>query len=63
MRGSEVLLGSAVSLLSSLLLLSLDATAAVVVDDEDDGCFFFLRFLSMPAFLAPLSFRPPPVDV
>lgn len=39
--------------------LSAEVVATVVVVEV----FFFLRFLSMPAFFAPLSFRPPPVDV
>lgn len=56
---SVVVSGSVVSL---VVVASLeDDEAAATADDLDDG--FFLRFFSMPAFLAPFSLRPPPADV
>ncbi|KAH0207625.1 hypothetical protein KCU99_g7, partial [Aureobasidium melanogenum] len=40
-------------------VLGIGPATAEDLDDDD----FFLRFFSMPAFLAPLSLRPPPADV
>lgn len=52
--------GSIVSL-AGVASLELEVAAATAEDLDDDD--FFLRFFSMPAFLAPLSLRPPPADV
>ncbi|KAH0358164.1 hypothetical protein KCU83_g59, partial [Aureobasidium melanogenum] len=57
--GSAVFSGSVVSL-AGVASLELEVVAATADDLDDD---FFLRFFSIPAFLAPLSFRPPPADV
>ncbi|KAG9680000.1 hypothetical protein KCU87_g85, partial [Aureobasidium melanogenum] len=58
--GSVVFSGSVVSL-AGVASLELEGAAATAEDLDDDD--FFLRFFSMPAFLAPLSLRPPPADV
>lgn len=56
---SVVFPGSAVSF-AAVASLEDDEAAATAVDLVED---FFLRFFSMPAFLAPFSLRPPPADV
>ena len=55
-----MLSGSVAVSLAGVASLDADEAAATAVDLDDD---FFLRFLSIPAFLAPLSFSPPPADV
>ena len=55
-----MLSGSVAVSLAGVASLEADEAAATAVDLDDD---FFLRFLSIPAFLAPLSFSPPPADV